>query len=102
MGVEWFRSVDDEGREFLVELFEESFRETSTDVADRFVILRVGIVGCQEEGTVYGGTFTTAKVGTQNHQVQGIADSSQVIFLDLSEDVSEIRRVSVQHEIKYL
>lgn len=66
-----------------MKFFEQSIGESGANVADRFVILRVWVVGCEKEGTVYGGAFATTIVSTQDHQVEGITKSGEVVFLDL-------------------
>lgn len=77
---------------------EESFRESGANVADCFVSLRVCVVGCEKEGTIYRGTFTTSIVGTQDYQVQGITKSGEIVFLNLYEDVSEFNRANANTE----
>lgn len=37
----------------------------------------------EEEGAVYGGTLAFAIVGTQDDKVEGVASTTEVVFLDL-------------------
>jgi hypothetical protein len=66
-----------------VELLEEHFGESSTDVTDGLICITVGIVGSKEESTIDGSSFSTAVVGTEDNEIERVADTSQVILFDL-------------------
>jgi hypothetical protein len=83
MRVKGFRPVDDHGQKLIVELFETRFGKASADVADGLVLVSVGVIGGKKEGPVDRGSFTTAVVCTKDNEVEGVADSSEIVFLDL-------------------
>lgn len=82
-----------------MEFLEEGLGEAGADVADGFVLLRAGVVGCQQEGAVYGGTFAPAVVGAENDEVEGVADASQVVFLDLWDSLDLRLKDHIRHGI---
>lgn len=67
--VEWLGSVDGDGGELLVEVFEDLFGEAGADVADGFVSVVVWVVAGEQEGAVDGGSFTFAVVGAEDDEV---------------------------------
>jgi len=85
--VEGFRAVDDDVFELCVQLFEDRFRETGANVADCFVGVGSGVVASKEESTIDRSALSFAVVGSQNYEIEGVANAREVIFLDLN-DVS--------------
>jgi len=83
MGVEGLGAVDDDGGELGMQFFEDSFTEAGTDVANSFIGVICGVVACQQEGSVYGGAFAFAIVGTEDNEVEGVAYTREVVLFNL-------------------
>lgn len=66
-----------------MELFETRFGKASADVADGLVLFSIGVIGGEKEGAVDRGSFTTTVVCTKNNKVEGVTNSSEIVFLDL-------------------
>lgn len=66
-----------------MELLEKRFGESSTYVTDGLIGVTVGVVGCEEEGTIDGSTLSTAVVCTEYNEIERVADASEIILFDL-------------------
>jgi hypothetical protein len=53
-----------------VQFFQKRVGEACADVADCFVVLGVGIVRCQKEGSIDRRPFATAKVSAENGEIE--------------------------------
>lgn len=90
VGVEWFRTVDDDFGEGCVEFFEDLFGEAGADVAYGFVAVCCWVVACKEEGAVNRGSFSSAVVCTEDDEVQGVSYTSEIVLLDLESLLEKI------------
>jgi hypothetical protein len=57
------------------------FAEASADLADRLVFFRVGVIASQQEGAIDICAFSLAKVCADDSKIEGVADTSEIIFL---------------------
>ena len=69
---------------------EDFIRETGTDVADCFVGFGRWVVAGKKEGAEDRCPFTFAVVGSQDDEIERVADAREVVFFDLCKVSSEI------------
>jgi hypothetical protein len=66
-----------------VQFFKNGFGEPSTNIAYGLVGIASFIIAGQQEGTVDGGAFAFAVVGTEDDEIQRVTDARKVIFFNL-------------------
>lgn len=74
--------------QLVVELLQELLAEASADLADRLVVLAVGVVACEQERAVPVRALALAVVRADDDQVERVAYAGQVVLLQLSVSVA--------------
>jgi hypothetical protein len=57
--------------------------ESGSDFADRLELLAVGVVAGEEECAVDVCAFAFPEVGTDDNEVEAVADACEIVFLEL-------------------
>lgn len=70
MEVKRLRAVDDQRRQFFVELLENRLGKAGADVADRLVGVATWIVGSKKESAIDGCPFPAAVVCAEDNQIE--------------------------------
>lgn len=88
--VERLGSVNDDLAELFVQLLEEGLREARADVADSLVGVIFSVVACKQEGAVPRCALAFAMIAAQDDEVEGVAYTGEVVFLDLRWEVLSV------------
>ena len=75
MGVERFGLLNGKRGQLLMQLLQYRFGEPGTDIADRLIRLRAGVVAREQESAVHAGAFAFAEVSAQDNKVETVSDA---------------------------
>ncbi len=81
--VEWFRTINNNGGKGCMKLLQDLFGESSADIAYTLIWFRGSVITSKKEGTVNRCAFAFAEVCAQDDKIEGVSNTSKVVFLDL-------------------